>query len=374
MALIMRSPACILIVLVLAATPASAGVYGRLEKLPPVASSHRDMRLLLGELRDAGTHDDTRPVVAGSLRSEYLSLREKLSSTPADGPSNDLMDLAVCHLRLGQPEKARGILEALQTRVEATDPLRFQVLGNLASAYQELAARGLGRDFLERAYLVQSQMLKAWPENATKAPKGWTFPVWRFLLQAERAQWKLLRGRLLESTNPPPRFDPNQAGPDIVFEGPVYSPSAEAYRPGPSDRTIWEALPDEAVDLTRQLVAWMPLDNRTFWLLGETLNAAGETAEGLRILEELANARQMRHVRTLGQHIEILKSSQAATAPTGPEAADSPHAPPSTPEVTVDLGSFWRIFSVGLATGAIISLLARWQLGAILRRGRGTAR
>jgi len=364
-----RRLAFIPVLLAIAASPASAGVYGRLEKLPPVAASHRDMRLLLGELRDAGTHDDSRPVVAGSLRSEYLALREKLSSTAPDGPASDLMDLAVCHLRLGQPEKARAILEGLQSRVEATDPLRFQVLANLASAYQELAARGLGRDFLERAYLVQAQSLKAWPETASKAPKGWSFAVWRFLLQAERAQLKLLRGRLLEATNPPPRFDPNQAGPDIVFDGPVFHSTSDAYLPGPANRIIWDSLPEDAIDLTRQLVIWMPLDNRAFWLLGETLNAAGETAEALRVLEELANARQMRHVRMLGQHIEILKSSQPAPEPTGTSAENASPNSPGTPELTVNLGSFWRIFMVGMATGAILSLLARWQLGAIFRRG-----
>lgn len=363
-----RFPAFIPVLLAIAASPASAGVYGRLEKLPPVAASHRDMRLLLGELRDAGTHDDSRPVVAGSLRSEYLALREKLASTAPDGPATDLMDLAVCHLRLGQPEKARGILEGLQARVEATDPLRFQVLANLASAYQELAARGLGRDFLERAYLIQAQLLKAWPETPAKAPKGWTFAAWRFLLQAERAQLKLLRGRLLEATNPPPRFDINQAGPDTIFDGPVFHSTPNAYSPGPANKIIWESLPDDAVDQTRQLVIWMPLDNRAFWLLGETLNAAGETAEGLRILEELASARQMRHVRMLGQHIEILKSSQPAPEQTGTTAENATTASSATPELTVNLGSFWRIFMVGMATGAILSLLARWQLGAIFSR------
>ena len=364
-----RSPVLVSALLAIAASPASAGVYGRLEKLPPVAASHRDMRLLLGELRDAGTHDDTRPVVAGSLRSEYLALRKKLASTAVDGPAKDLMDLAVCHLRLGQPEKARGILEGLQSRVEATDPLRFQVLANLASTYQELAARGLGRDFLERAYLVQAQSLKAWPETVAKAPTGWTFAIWRFLLQAERAQLKLLRGRLLEATNPPPRFDPNQAGPDTVFDGPVFQATSNTYLPGPANKAIWEALPDDAVDLTRQLVVWMPLDNRAFWLLGEILNAAGETTEGLRILEELASARQLRHVRMLGWHIEALKSAQPNTETSAPNPDNAPPQSSGTPEVTVDLGSFWRIFSVGVATGAILCLLARWQLAAFFRRG-----
>lgn len=374
MADIMRLMPILPVLASLAASPATAGVYGRLEKMPPVAASHRDMRLLLGELRDAATHDDARPVAAGSLRSEYLTLREKLGAAPADADPGDRMDLAVCHVRLGQPEKARPILEALLSTVAENDSLRFQVLANLATVYQELASRGMGRDFWERAYLVQAQMLKAWPETPAKAPKGWTFATWRFLLQAERAQWKLLRGRLLEATNPPPRFDPNQAGPDAVFDGPVFPAVPDAYRPGPAPRYLWEALPLDAVDLARQLVAWMPLDNRSFWLLGETLNAAGETAEGLRILEELANARQMRHVRLLGQHIEALRAAQQTVVQEPADPTNNLSPVPPAQDVSVDLGSFWRIFAVGMATGAVAILLIRWQLGALLGRVRGQAR
>ena len=359
----MRIPRVVPLLLLVFVNPAVAGVYGRLEKLPPVAASHRDMRLLLGELRDAGTHDEKRPVAAGSLRAEFIALREQLKNSTADGPASDLMDLAVCHLRLGQPEMARPLLESLQGRLEARDPIRFQVLANLATTYHELAVRGMGRDFAERAYLLQSQTLKAWPETASKAPQGWTLATWRFLLQAERAQLKMLRGRLLEATNPPPRFDPNQAGPDMVWDGPVYQVDPDSYRPGPADRITWESLPGDALDQARQLAVWFPMENRVFWLLGEMLNAAGENTEGLRVLEELASARQMRHVRVLTRHIEVLKAS---APPAEPNAATAPETEatsgPMQPEVSADFGSFWRIFSVGVTTGAIGAFLARWQL------------
>ena len=362
----------ITLLILLAGTSAHAGVYGRLEKLPPIPDTHRSIRLLLGELRDAETHDSVRPVVSGSLRAEFLALRERLKTTPPRGPTSDLMDLGVCELRLGQPEKAREILEALLSRVPSEAPERFQILANLATTYLALGSRGLGRDFLERAYLIQIQALKAWPDNVAKAPAGWTLPTWRFLLHAERLQLKLMRGRLLEATSSAPGTDLNQAGPDSVFEGPLFA-DGDAYRAGPAGRAIWEMLPEDATDLIRQLVVWMPLDNRVYWLLGEVNNASGETDEARRILEELANARQMRHVRLLGRHLEVLKNTPPQTVATdngGSTTADQspPGDPPPQPELTVNLGSFWRIFLVGIATGAMGSVLIRWQLASLRSR------
>jgi len=121
------------------------------------------------------------------------------------------------------------------------------------------------------------------------------------------------------------------------------------------------------------LVVWMPLDNRVYWLLGEVNNASGETDEARRILEELANARQMRHVRLLGRHLEVLKNTLPQTVATdngGSTTADqSPTGdPPPQPELTVNLGSFWRIFLVGIATGAMGSVLIRWQLASLRSR------
>lgn len=361
----------ILLLSLLAGTSVHAGVYGRLEKLPPIPETHRGIRLILGELRDAETHDSVRPVVSGSLRAEYLALRDRLKATPPDGAIPDRMDLGVCELRLGQPEKAREIFEALQTRVAPEAPERFQILANLASTYAALGSRGLGRDFLERAYLVQLQALKAWPETAAKAPPGWNMATWRFLLHAERLQLKLFRGRLLESTSATPGTDPNQAGPDAVFDGPIFEPG-ERYRAGPATRGIWENLPVDATELARQLVLWMPLDNRVYWMLGEINNAAGDTDEARRILEELANARQMRHVRLLGRHLEVLKNTgqqstaQETSEPT-PGDGSSEATTPSA-EFTVNLGSFWRIFLVGMATGAMGSIMIRWQVTRLRSR------
>ena len=132
-------------------------------------------------------------------------------------------------------------------------------------------------------------------------------------------------------------------------------------------------LPEDATDLIRQLVVWMPLDNRVYWLLGEVNNASGETDEARRILEELANARQMRHVRLLGRHLEVLKNTPPQTVATdngGSTTADQgpPADPPPQPELTVNLGSFWRIFLVGIATGVMGSVLIRWQLASLRSR------
>ncbi len=362
----------ITLLVLLAGTFVQAGVYGRLEKLPPIPDTHLGIRLLLGELRDAETHDSVRPVVSGSLRAEFLALRERLKGTPPDGANADLMDLGVCELRLGQPEKAREILERLLSRVPPEAPERFQILANLATTYLALGSRGLGRDFLERAYLIQIQALKAWPDNVAKSPAGWTLATWRFLLHAERLQLKLMRGRLLEATSSAPGTDLNQAGPDSVFESPLFA-DGDAYRAGPAGRAIWENLPADATDLIRQLVVWLPLDNRVYWLLGEVNNATGETVEARRIMEELANARQMRHVRLLGRHLEVLKNAPPQSLPketAGPNVTDEASSgnAPTQPELTVNLGSFWRIFLVGIATGAMGAVLIRWQLAGLRSR------
>ena len=86
----------------LAAKHCQGGVYGSLEKGLKGPESFSGFRLSLGELRGTEADDKTIPVEPGSLRADYLALRERLEKLPAPTPGEQ-MELAVARMRLGQP-------------------------------------------------------------------------------------------------------------------------------------------------------------------------------------------------------------------------------------------------------------------------------
>lgn len=349
----------------LAAKHCQGGVYGSLEKGLKGPESFSGFRLSLGELRGTEADDKTIPVEPGSLRADYLALRERLEKLPAPTPGEQ-MELAVARMRLGQPDAAMAQLERLVDREELPDQDRFLGMLNLAACYAAQATRQGDVAFLLRAVTTQRRALDAWPTNLEKAPKGWDFGVWRALLGAEEAQYRLWRSRLREGANTfaTLKLEDLRGGPVPGF--------GKEYSAGPASPVFWrEAIDDLA--LVQQMVLWNPTDNRLYWLYGEWLNARGEVASARVVLEELVDARRLRNFPDLVSHWQILRA--AADAMQG-----APKDQPAQSDATALSGAEaekaaaglelpnWRTLSVGLCLGVVVCLLAQMQWRSLNRR------
>ncbi|MFM8934151.1 MAG: hypothetical protein ACKOS8_19980 [Gemmataceae bacterium] len=345
------------------ATACQAGIYGSLEKPLAGAFPFAGLRLSLGELRGTEANDKTIPVEPGSLRAEYLALREKLEKAADPGPV-DRMELAVARMRLGQPDAAMADLERLVDREELPPGDRFLGLLNLAACYAAQAGRQGDAAFLLRAVTTQRRALDAWPTSLSQAPKGWDFGTWRASLAAEDSQYKLWRSRLREG---PGSFSTLKL--EDLHGGPIPGAQKE-YAAGPASPVFWrEAFDDLA--LVQQLVLWNPTDNRLYWLYGEWLNARGEVTSARAVLEELVDARRLRNFPDLVNHWQILRSATEAIQP-GQVATGESIGAVKTEEVAKNSAGLelpnGRTFLVGLGFGVILSLLAQMQWRALSRR------
>ena len=345
------------------ATACQAGIYGSLEKPLAGALPFAGLRLSLGELRGTEANDKTILVEPGSLRAEYLALREKLEKAADPGPV-DRMELAVARMRLGQPDAAMTDLERLVDREELSPGDRFLGLLNLAACYAAQAGRQGDAAFLLRAVTTQRRALDAWPSSISQAPKGWDFATWRASLAAEESQYRLWRSRLREG---PASFSTLKL--EDLRGGPIPGAGKE-YAAGPASPVFWrEAFDDLA--LVQQLVLWNPTDNRLYWLYGEWLNARGEVTSAKAVLEELVDARRLRNFPDLVNHWQILRSASEAIQPGQVPTGESSGAAKMEDNSKVPSGlelPNWRTFMVGLGFGAMLALLAQMQWRALSKR------
>ena len=253
-----------LALLLLLPTSARAGLYYSGEQYAELPSRLRGFLIDHRALRAAAI-ERPRNIPVSPLRDDYLAavarLEKRARARPL--PADEAADLGALYIRLGQPEKAVGVLVPAARK----NPEHFHLAANLGTAFQ------LAGD-LSRAAESLREAVRLAP--AKRRP-------------FEEAHLKLveLRSREAKGTSTL----------DNLF-GVSYSG-----QPGTMADAERKKLPANAVAIVEQLALWLPADGRLLWQLGELANAHGDVRTAAAILEgcvtELAlSAPELRKHRT----------------------------------------------------------------------------
>jgi len=236
----MRYPLLALLTLIPIPSPLQGGVYytgdSRNELPAEWAGFLRDQRALrlAADPRNAGFNAfiplrDT--AVDAVIKLEGLKKTRELTA-------DELADLGALHLRLGQPEKAVGILRGAN-RLHSE---HFRIAANLGSAWQQSGDLAQATAALEEAVRL--------------APKE--------LRVLEALHLKLVRGRAKEKKG--------DSGLDDLF-GVDYSGDAKA------------KLPANALALVQELGLVLPSDARLLWQLAEIAHSHGDVRTAANLLD-----------------------------------------------------------------------------------------
>ena len=116
-------------------------------------------------------------------------------------------------------------------------------------------------------------------------------------------------------------------------------------------------LPPEAVQIVEQLLVWLPDDARLYWLLAELLNADGNPTDAKVVFDDLVVNRSL-HPKILKDHRQAVTEAAARQKPQNPAKENQP---------TTFLPA-WQPLAVAFGAGALVALLASWQVREIRRR------
>lgn len=302
---------------------------------PPQATLGTDPRLFGDWLKDWRS----LPRPAQGEYPEQQRFRDRLAileSRHANGGLTpvDRVNLSGYHLRLGDPltpagkshfQKAIRVLE----EVPSTDR-DFMVLANLATAYQLLGTGLTGRELysvLQRAQGYLEQAMAVWPASSPY----YSTRLLSWYLRVEQFELKLIQKRALEALQSDRQADkPARKGDgrfdvpvDALFPGVPCTGARGEYRLGPLPPREALQIPDDAYSIVGQLVLWLPMDDRLFWLLGEVANAQeGSHALAFKILHELQWARNYSPQSLIDHRKELYRATIVGDALIGELRAD----------------------------------------------------
>jgi len=253
---------------------------------------------LLGDLRSIAVEKQKDPTDTKEAPRDYYLRR--VAELEAKGRTvqlsvEDRVNLGAYYIRLLKYEEAVRVL----TLAEAQDPTNFMVLGNLATASQ-----GAGRPDRAIAYLERG--LAAWPRVHFAFSPAQLY----FYRTTERYQLRLLQLRQQESRLQPGR--PAETV-DALFGRVRFVGESGKYEPGVIGLDQVDQLPFECVDVVKQLIFWLPFDDRLYWLLAELLNASGQPDKALAIMKDLSFGRRfnapefVEHRRVLLEYEEAIR-------------------------------------------------------------------
>jgi tetratricopeptide (TPR) repeat protein len=290
-----------------------------------------------------------------TVRDECLEEMAALEKKQGQGLSpEDQMNLSACYIRLGRHQKAINLLKESLEKLGKDDPYRFLLQANLAMAYWE---SGL----VPRAVEAQKEALKNWPVRF----KGWTWEQWQRYRQADRALLNLMQHRLrLEEERQPPSAMPTL---DPLFLGVRFGGPGGKYVVGGLDPASADRLPADAEATVVQLILWLPREPRLVWYYAEVLNAHDKPSQALEVFDALLNALSQGGITELIQHRRALLQAGVElpmkAAEVKADRASGP-APTAAPAPLVD----WRQLSVGFAAGALVAVIAGFQIQEWRRR------
>jgi hypothetical protein len=230
--------------------PAAAGLYCPGESFRELPANWRGFLPDHRALRAVAV-----PQLAGPLRDAHADAALKLEAAARSRPltADEAADLGALYVRLGQPQKALGVLRPAARE----HPEHFRLAANLGTAWQLAGDLGQAAAALDDALQL--------------AP-----PRWR---EAEGYHLKLVRLRLKEG-----KAAKDAAAPDDLF-GVRFVGESGRPEPGKIAAAERKKLPPNAVAITQQLALWLPADGRLVWLLGELANAAGDVRTAANLLD-----------------------------------------------------------------------------------------
>ena len=280
-----------LLLMLLAALPAQAGVYYSGESFRDFparwAGYLPDHRLL----RAVGVTDPRGLVPTPPLRDAYTDAALKLEAAAKAGPlsANEAADLGALHLRLGRPAKALAVLRPAARQ----HPEHFRLAANLGTAWQLNGDLGQAAAALEEAVRLAPANLRG----------------------VEALHLKLVLSR---------RREAKKTALDDLF-GVQYLGDSGAPEAGKLAAAEAKKLPADALALVQQLALALPNDGRLLWQLGELANAAGDVRTAANLLDgcvgefalDGADVRRRRELyRTAAEALDTAGKAAAPTAVT----------------------------------------------------------
>ena len=241
-----REILCLLLVTLFAA-PSFAGLYYSGEEHAELPAQWRGFLVDQRNLR-ALAAKPAPGMPASHLFDDYRAALVRLENK-AERSADESADLGALYIRLGQNEKAVGVLRPTQRQY----PRHFRIAANLGTAWQLLGD-------LEQAEAMLRQAVPLAPEK---------------LRAAEALHLKLVQQRRRAS-------DPDAR--DDLF-GVPFTGSNGKFEPGRIAEEQRKKLPANAVALVQQLALSLPADARLLWQLGELANAFGDIRTAAAIFE-----------------------------------------------------------------------------------------
>jgi tetratricopeptide (TPR) repeat protein len=358
-----------------AGTSASAGLYNTSE--PDEEKVGRDnftlvFRDTLLRLRTIGM---PKVPLDNPLRQRYR-LQADLASRiiPPDLTTEQKLNLSAVFIRCKKADDAKNLLEPLSRR----EPKNFLVLGNLATAYQQVGLERRAIDTLEQA-------LPLWPQNLGDVPepmRTYLQPIatrndsYDLFHKAERYQLKLLKLRAREG------LAGKRSGfetVDALFDdgknppGPVrFIGAGGKFEPGKLAPEEKAKLPKDAIEIVQQLLIWLPEDARLYWLLGELYNAQGgpkNIRTARMIFDELAGydglgvrAAELAEHRMALRNYQDADTDQTTSFDLGKGQDEGKKNEDQGPRID------WQSLGVGFGVGVLIAIFGMWQIREIRRR------
>jgi tetratricopeptide (TPR) repeat protein len=243
-----------------------AGLYYSGESFADLPSQWRGFLIDQRALRTIAVQ--AKGVEPTPLRKEYLEAAAKLEKSAKERKltADELADLGALHVRLGELDKAIGVLRSAQR----DHPQHFRIAANLGTAWQ------LKGD-LDQAARCLEQSVKLAPGKYEKA---------------EEYHLKLVRLR---------RGQPKDAQDFDDLFGIRFVDEKGNYVPGKLAAEQAKKLPPGAAANIQQLALWLPADGRLLWLLAELANAHGDVKMAAAIFDGcvtefgMSNAELRRH-------------------------------------------------------------------------------
>jgi len=292
------------------------------------------------------------------LRKRYLLQDELFSKVDVSKlTAEQKLNFSAVLIRRNRAADAIGLLR----QATRQHPELFLLQSNLATAYHLNGDKLLATDTIKFS-------LDAWPKDwsalaesqkAFLSSIGWNEGPYGFYRDVEEYYHRLLKLRSRE----PKAMDAGFEAVDALFDVNFVGESGE-FEPGKIAKTEKAKLPRNAVEIVEQLLVWLPNDMRLYWLLGELLNANGDTKGAYSIFDELVRVQNLR-AKTLKEHRQILDRAAESDS----QAPFNPDGPPMPPAVPA--GFDWRSLVVAFVAGMLVAIFAHWQIREIRRRQRG---
>jgi tetratricopeptide (TPR) repeat protein len=263
-----------------------AGLYYSGEQLAELPSRWRGFLIDQRTLRAI-----SMPSQPGSLASparlRYQEEAARLEKAARTGKlsADDLADLGAIYIRLGEAEKAVGLLR----QANRTHPNHFAIAANLGTAWQ------VQGDLQQAAMCLQLAVRLAPGKHQ----------------RAEEYHLKLVRLRL--------RAGRDAQGLDDLF-GVHYVGEGGQYEPGKWAVAERKKLPAQAVAVVQKLALWLPADPRLLWQLAELAAVHGDIKSSAAMMDGCVTQFGLQ-VPELREHRRLMRAAadRLAANPTGHE-------------------------------------------------------